>query len=190
MLRLTKNKGVLSKGELRPELTNIMCLLSEPSENDIFLDPFAGSGAIPLERARMKKGFKGIFCLEKDEDTFNKLRNFVKNIRDKKVQKSFFVKKADFFANSFDDGFFTSIVTDPPWGIFSGLDEEPDVFYLKILNEINRITKKSGKIVILTACKNEMDLALKELTNTLKLVNKLDILVSGKKASIYKIEKL
>jgi hypothetical protein len=35
-----------------------------------------------------------------------------------------------------------------------------------------------------------MDATLKELTKTLKLVNKLYILVSGKKASIYKIEKL
>lgn len=47
-VRITKHpdyKTVLTKGQLRPELADLLCLISEPDKNDIVLDPFAGSGA-------------------------------------------------------------------------------------------------------------------------------------------------
>lgn len=40
----------LEKGELYPELAYILCLISEPSKDDVFFDPFAGHGSIPAQR--------------------------------------------------------------------------------------------------------------------------------------------
>ena len=52
-MRLTKKPNqekYLEKGELRPELASILCLISEPKDDDIFMDPFCGYGAIPIQR--------------------------------------------------------------------------------------------------------------------------------------------
>jgi len=49
--RITKHpdyKTVLDKGQLRPELAELLCIVSDPQKNDVVLDPFAGSGAIGL----------------------------------------------------------------------------------------------------------------------------------------------
>ena len=53
-----------------------------------------------------------------------------------------------------------------------------------------RILKLNGLIVLLTANKEEMSNVLNNFKGKLELVDKFDILVSGKKASIYKIKKV
>lgn len=188
MLRITKNKKKLEKGELHLELTNILSLLSELKENDVVLDPFCGSGAIPLERSRIGN-YKGIFACDIDENLVKKLKEKIKSIGNKKLNKSFFVKKVDFLNNNFDDDYFTTIITDPPWGLFEKIDNL-ELFYTKMFEEMYRILVKKGIIVILSANK---DLIIKILSNTktkLQLVENYDILVSGKKAGIYKIRKI
>ena len=188
MLRITKNKKKLSKGELRPELTNILCLLSEPNNDDIILDPFCGSGSICLERSRITN-FKGIFACDNNEEITKNLKQEIKKINNKKLNKSFFVKHLDFFENKFDDNYFTKIISDPPWGFFEKIDNIA-VFYTKILKEMYRVLVKNGIIVLLSANKIEVDNILQSMKLELKLVESYDILVSGKKAKIYKIKKI
>ncbi|MDR2078028.1 MAG: methyltransferase [Rickettsiales bacterium] len=179
MLRITQNKKKLKKGELRPELTNLLCELSEPEEDDVFIDPFCGSGAIALERSRMLN-FRGIFASDGDENLISALRNKIKKMKASKIQKSFFVKKLDFFANSFDDDFFDTMVTDPPWGIYENIEED---FYPKFLEEASRILKPNGKLVLLTA-KKEYFYGDSRIGNFF-LKKHFDILVSGKKTGVY-----
>lgn len=188
MLRITKNKKKLNKGELRPELSNILCLLSEPSENDIFLDPFCGSGAIALERSRIAN-FKGIFACDNNQEIIKGLKQEIKKINNKKLNKSFFVKNLNFFNNNFDNEYFTKIVSDPPWGFFEKIDNINN-FYTKVLNEMYRILAKNGIIILLSANKNEINSILQSMRSKLKLIKNYDILVSGKKAGIYIIKKV
>ena len=188
MLRITKNKKKLEKGELRPELANILCLLSDLNEDDVFLDPFCGSGAIPLERSRIC-GYKGIFACDKDEEIVKKLKDKIKSIGNKKLNRSFFTKKVDFLDNNFDDGYFTTIITDPPWGFFEKIDNLGK-FYDDTIKEIHRVIKLNGTIVILSANKDEIINSLEKFKTKLKLVEKFDILVSGKKSAIFKIIKI
>ena len=63
----------LEKGELRHQLAHILCLASQPTPLDIFLDPFAGHGAIPLERARLFP-YKEIFAVESDAVLVKRLK--------------------------------------------------------------------------------------------------------------------
>ena len=188
MLIITKNKKKLNKGELRPELSNILCLLSEPSENDIFLDPFCGSGAIALERSRIAN-FKGIFACDNNQEIIKGLKQEIKKINNKKLNKSFFVKNLNFFNNNFDNEYFTKIVSDPPWGFFEKIDNINN-FYTKVLNEMYRILAKNGIIILLSANKNEINSILQSMRSKLKLIKNYDILVSGKKAGIYIIKKV
>jgi tRNA G10 N-methylase Trm11 len=179
MLRITKNKKKLDKGELRPELTNLLCRLSVPGENDVFLDPFCGSGAIPLERSRIAD-FKGIFASDRDENLIKELKNKIKKMKTSKIQKSFFIKNLDFFNNTFDDNFFDTIVTDPPWGIYEKIDEN---FYPNFLKNSYRILKPGGKLILLSARKEYF--AKESIADNFVLETSFDILVSGKKAGVY-----
>jgi tRNA (guanine6-N2)-methyltransferase len=187
MLRVTNVKSKPERGELRPELANILCLLSNPKDEDTVLDPFAGSGSILLERARIGK-FKGLFALDKDSEISKKLKEKIKKIKNKKLQKSFFVKNKDFFETSFDEGFFDSIIMDPPWGFFEKVDEGVENLYRKILEKSFLILKNKGRLILLTARKLEFGQCIQEF-GKFKIIEKYDILVSGKKCGVYTLRK-
>lgn len=183
MLRISKNKKKLEKGELRLELVNVMCQLSNMTEEDVCLDPFCGSGAILLERSRIAN-FKGLFNCDTNEENYLRLKNYIKKLDNKKLNKSFFVKNINFFDNNFDDKFFDKIITDPPWGYYEQIDNI-QLFYNNMLKEFSRILKSNGIAVVLTANKEELEKAAKEFGFAIK--NRFDILVSGKKACIYSL---
>jgi len=170
--RLTQHPDyakVLKKGELRPELTNILCLLSEPTRHDIFLDPFAGSGAITRTRT---------------DFPFNQIYAGDINPRSKIVRKMDATKLSHFENESVD-----KIVTDPPWGFF-GKKIDLAGLYTKTLNSFYRVLKKGGKLVILVGDRSFFEKLLKRFGNKFKLERKLYILVSGKKAGVYVIVKV
>lgn len=183
-LRLTRTPNyekTLHKGELRPELANIMCLISKPSSNDVFLDPFAGYGAIPIERAKAFP-YAQIMAGEKELPAFKVLEDKVKKTRQKIV-----VGKWDALnLSALTDNSLDKIVTDPPWGIFSHQGIDLDDFYTKMLREFVRVLKPGGLIVVLMGQKDLFEQVLSQF-HQLRLLKKYDILVSGKKASVYKI---
>ena len=160
-IRLTKHpdyKTVLAKGQLRPELADILCYLSDPQKTDVVLDPFSGSGAIGM--ARKNYPYDKIFSadIKIGFDATN-----MADILDKNIDK---------------------IITDPPWGISVGLDLNLPDFYFKMLKEFNRVLKSDGKIVILMGNKEVFETTLLNFS-TFKLIKNYRLLVSGKKAAIY-----
>jgi len=58
-----------------------------------------------------------------------------------------------------------------------------------MLIEFNRLVKSNGLTVILTAQKDMLENLMKDFP-AFKLLERYDVLVSGKKASIYKIKVL
>lgn len=176
-LRITKNKKKLSPGELRPEIAYILCRLSKPNENDVFCDPFCGSGAIPLERSRIAD-YRGIFAMDINPDLISALKAKTKKIKNAKFNKSFFIKCQDFLKNSFEDNFLDVIVTDPPWGYFQNISND---FYDLIMAQFARIIKPNGRLILLTAQKDKM----KKIPASFNQTNKYDILLSGQKAGIF-----
>ncbi len=187
LLRLTKNvtNKKLPPGELRPELAYIISYLSEPNKNDIFLDPFAGHGSIPIERA---KNFPYTIIFASDNDK-NFKQIIKKRIKDKKLNKTILPKVQDALnMKTFDDNFITKIATDPPWGLYENIKNITS-FYSSMMNEFLRVLKSDGIIVLLTAKKDEFENVLANHKNNFILQEKYDILVSGKKSAIYKIKK-
>jgi len=177
--RIGKHKSfdkVLEKGELREDLCYFLNYLSEPNGDDVYLDGFCGSGAIIKNRARLK--FKMIFGIDTDKEHISKLRKVFKKRND------VVLKNIDFFENNFDDGFIDKIVTDPPWGFYEKIDDV-DVFYQKIFGEVVRLLKSGGLFVLLAARRDEVG----DIDASLKLLEKYDILVSGKKAGAYVFRK-
>lgn len=168
LLRLTNNLQVEHrlKGQLRHELANLMCLLSEPNDSDIFLDPFAGYGTIIEERQKFRA--KQILGFEKDLS----INGLVP------------VEKADFFNSTIKDSSITKIVTDPPWGLF---DKSLDIneFYNLMFRKFDRILAEKSILVLLVNRDTDIQPFLKSLPFAVS--ESYDILVSGKKATIYKI---
>ncbi len=176
-IRLTKKPSTekyLQKGQLRAELTWLLCFLSEPSNNDIFLDPFAGFRSIPLARTTFP--YAKIIASDKEGcNTQPKTKNIEWHIWD--------ATKLPIENNSID-----KIVTDPPWGIFK---EKPvDTLYKSTLSEFERVLKPDGVLVLLTSQKELIEKLIADHKKTFSLEEKYNILVSGKKAGIYKMKKI
>lgn len=194
MIRLTKKTSTekrLNKGELRPELCDILCTISEVKKDDIFLDPFCGYGAIPFARETMFK-YNTIFAFDNDWEKVWKLKEKIKHNNESESKTSnIIVRQVDALCLSLlEDCSVNKIVTDPPWGLYEDVGMEMEGFYDKMMKEMYRVLKTNGIIVILTANKDELEKVLLNFRNKLKILNKYNILVSGKKAAVYKIIKI
>lgn len=172
------------KGELVPHLAYIMNWLSRPSPGDFFLDPFCGHGAVSFQRL-LHFPAETVFSSDIDavmaEKTAKKLCS--------KTSGNIVVKKLDLFnlRGVIGDIKVDRIVTDPPWGFYDEIDDIRG-FYAKMLETFGLIIKDTGRIVILTARKEEFTSALME-TNIFSVSETFNILVSGKKSAIYIVEK-
>jgi len=155
-------------GQLKPELASMMCIYSEPSLNDVVLDPFAGYGTILTER--IKFPFKKVIGLDK-EGRIN--ANIIVEI-----------SKEDLFENTLEKESITKIITDPPWGEFDTTIDIP-YFYSHMFKEFKRILEPNGMIVLLVS--RDIDITYYLQENCFVIIDQLDILVSGKKATLYKI---
>lgn len=181
-LKITRTENyekTLSKGELRPELANLLCLLSEPKSTDIFLDPFAGFGSIPAARAKLLPAAK-IIAGDNNPNLIKTLQAKFKSIK-----HPITITKLDALSTPFESQSITKIVTDPPWGFFEK-DLNINQLYQDMLTEFTRILKPNGIAIILTAQKETFTNVLQNHPS-LSLISEHTTLVSGKKASAYKL---
>ena len=188
--RRRRTERDLRKGELRPELALLLCRLSEPSENDVFLDPFAGSGAVPFARAQSR--YNIIFIYESDPELVSRIKADLKagkNVKERKrspiIARVGDARHLDKIENCFID----KVVTDPPWGEFDCGIEDVAGFYDSILAELVRVTKPGGIIVMLLGRNEATERLIEAAGAQLRQEATFDILVSGKKAVVVKWRK-
>ena len=168
------------KGELRQELAHLLVLLSDPQKEDVILDPFAGSGAIVLERVQTFPYTK-MYASDINENLVDGLKR-----KTKWGQQKIIVEKRDALnLDNLEDNSINKIITDPPWGLYEKPQEDMGDFYRKILSEFRRILSPDGIIVILVGRESGFDKVLEE--SKFNQIQKIDILVSGQKASVYKL---
>ena len=171
----------IKEGQLKPGIAHLLNLLSEPSENDNYLDPFAGNGALPINRCQHFP-YKHIFLSDKDKTLTQELRRLFFN------KKNITINHADaLHLRYLQDKSVNKIVSDPPWGIYQMQNINYEDFYKSMLTEMVRVLKAKGLIIILTAKTNEFENALFHLRDQLELLKKYSTLINGKKASVYKI---
>lgn len=186
-MRLTRHQDYaksLQKGELRPELTNLLCQISEPNSNDNFLDPFAGSGAIPIERAQNFSS-KQILTSDNNRVAVNRLKARVRFL---KLNLS--VENADALRlDKIDEGSVDKIVTDPPWGYFGEKIIDLPKFYSNMLDSFYRVLRKGGIAVLLVGERDSFENLLSKYQTKYILDKKIYTLVSGKKTGVYKLIK-
>lgn len=182
--RLSYHKAydkILQKGELRPELANILCRLSEPLPNELFLDPFCGSGAIPIQRAKFfPKGL--VIASDNDEQKISSLKARIKALD---LTKRIVIRQDNALnLMRYQNGSIHKIVTDPPWGHFVQASSPIKDFYADMMREFTRVLRPGGRIVIVTGESLAFDNCL-TLVPKVSIVQKFNILLSGKKATVY-----
>ncbi len=181
-MRITKLKAKPARGQLRPELAQLLCALSDPAPEDVFLDPCAGSGAIIAERVSVAP-YRTIISGDSDQAIVADLKQRFKKAKNVRIERLDAADLKAIEASSID-----KVVTDPPWGFYTDSDRDYADFYGRILAELKRVIKPTGQIVILTARKDELEKALDTFGPSMILKQKLNILVSGKKAAIYRLQ--
>jgi tRNA (guanine6-N2)-methyltransferase len=182
-LRLTRHENYdhkLKPGELKPDLANLLCLLSSPRPTDVFLDPMAGSGAIPFERAKSFP-YAQIFAGDHDavharalKDATKKFKKFTPGMWDVRTLEGI------------QDASVDAIVTDPPWGKFFDNAELP-ALYRDMLLSFKRVLKQEGRAVILASREGPLEILLEGSGFLIKARH--DILVNGQKARIWVVRK-
>ncbi len=184
-VKFTKNKPkkTIYKGQLQPSLAYLVNLFSDPQPIDIYLDPFAGYGALPESRLRHFE-YNHIYISDNNPQLAEKLKKLMSH--DRRVT----VKNADSRDLSYlSNDSINKIVSDPPWGMHNMQNVDYQTFYLKMLTEMVRVLKDKGIIVLITGRIEEFKEALIQFKDQLTLVKTIATLVNGKKASVYKIIK-
>ncbi len=178
------------KGALPTSTTRLLLELSDPQGEDLFLDPFMGSGSIPLERARMGP-FAMIFAGDRD-------RTLVESFQKKLGQPPWNAKRRTIFPkvldgldlNNFEADFLTKIVTDPPWGHWEPMDDGAiRRFYTQFFKEAGRILRKGGAAVVLAGRDVPIETAMEDSQVPWKMENNFETLISGRKARLVKMRK-
>ncbi|MCL2880025.1 MAG: methyltransferase [Treponema sp.] len=188
MKRLSRHMSydkLLHKGELHPELAYMLNYISHPEKNNICLDPFCGYGSIPVQGLQH---FPTNTFYAFDIDT-SAMRNVQKSISPGLLPK-LLVKKVDIrnIENELPAESIDRIVTDPPWGLYEKIEEGAQQFYGMFIAKLSKLLKPAGRMVILSAKKDECERAISAVP-CLKTEAVYNILVSGKKSGIYCVSK-
>ncbi len=181
--RHTAYDKLLDPGELHPELAYMMCWLTSPKHTDIVLDPFCGHGAIPLQRCK-RFPYREILAFDKDEKVLARARQKLPKRPELRLEaRDAFELRKLLPAGSVD-----AVITDPPWGFYGDVGMEIPEFYRRLLPELSFLLKSGGRLVLLTAAKEEFLSALSACPELL-LEKSYRVLVSGKKCGLYKVAK-
>lgn len=170
----------LAKGELRPEFAYLMCLYAEVREDDVAADPFAGSGAIPVQLARNFR-FRRLYAGDVDGAKIPALeKRLVRGGCD-------YVEVLRWDAMSLaqiPDGALSLVITDPPWGFYEEVGDMKR-FCLDMFASFRRVLRPDGRMVILSARTEEIEAAAAE--SGVSVVSSVQTLVNGRKASVYRM---
>lgn len=184
MKRLTRHKAydkLLHPGELHPELAYMMCWLAE--SGPVVLDPFCGYGAIPAQWCK-RFPYERLMAFDLSEEALAYTREKLGEAANVRVESRDALKLAEQLPPESID----AVVTDPPWGLYQGVEMPLDEFYGKMLGQFEQLLKPGGRAVVLTAGKNELMAALEGMER-LTLEARYDILASGKKCGLFVLRK-
>ena len=170
----------LNKGELRPEIAYFICSFAELNQEDTVLEPFCGYGSIPTQLIK-KFAFKKLYVsdIEKEKVDFTKARKQLSAASEDLLD----CRTADALSlNHIEDKSISLVITDPPWGYYEDIGDISD-FYSRMFKSFSRVLTDQGRLVILSARKEELEQTAE--ASGFKIKNSLHTLVNGKKAGLY-----
>lgn len=167
-----------ARGALSAELSALLVAASEPSSSDVFIDPFAGSGA--LVQARLRTPAKSVIY---NDLALSKFRpEFAAALaRNRKVV---LLAEDSLELPSIKTGSVNVVVTDPPWGEHDREIDDYGQFAGLMAASLARILDPtSGRAVVLINRRNEAILAKALIKSGLEIYDTTPILVNGHPAT-------
>lgn len=164
-------------GSLRPSAAAAMALLSQPTDDDVVLDPLCGAGTILIERAHLGR-YKMLLGGDSEPQALAAARENI-GPRYKPIE----LREWDAVALPIGDGEVTRIITNLPWGRKWGSHPENRRLYPRLMREFRRVLAPGGLMVLMTSETRLMRDLLDE--HQIALNSMLAVTVLGASAWIY-----
>jgi len=183
----------LRPGELPRTTCRLLAEMTGPRPDDVFLDPFCGYGGIPLERA-LASPYRFAFAQDIDPEKVTAVKESLGAEAFEKRRRTIFPKARDALdAESFEPGFVSAIATDPPWGLYEGGGTGAagaEVLLAAFASAAARMLAPGGRLVLLVSRDLAGQISGGRLASRdFEPVERLDVLVSGKKASALRLDR-
>lgn len=169
--KLTEGQRKVDPGVLRPEICALLARVEPLDRQPLVLDPFAGSGAIG--RACAEAGARRVWL--NDIDT--------QGARQTKASQTIMWTHRDFRDLEITPGTVSAVVTDPPWGHYSSVDEGVIGLYADLGAVARRWLHPGGAFVVLTGAPKDAVERLLDAGGFERELN-LPVLVNGRKACV------
>ncbi len=172
-------------GAVNAAIASAMIALSSPSEKDIFLNLMAGSGTLMIERA-LASPFGKIIGGDIDSEALNcSRRNIIAAGLSEKVDLVWM----DATATGLEESSADVICVDPPWGTHLGKNDDIRLLYLGLFREIERVLKRRGRALVLSAARVLVRDILKDSFPSLICKREIPVVQRGLSPVIFVIEK-
>ena len=176
-MRQRDYKAAHFPGSLRPSAAAAMALLSQPTDDDVVLDPLCGAGTILIERAHLGR-YRMLRGGDSDPQALAAARENI-GPRYKPIE----LREWDAVALPIGDGEVTRIITNLPWGRKWGSHPENRRLYPRLMREFSRVLAPGGLMVLMTSETRLMRELLDE--QEIALNSMLAVTVLGASAWIY-----
>jgi len=170
------------RGELKQDLAAALVRTVPLSADDVYFDPFAGSGAIARARARYQHS--EVFASDASPEAVDRLTRL---LRRGELGARAHVACLDVGATNevrefVGGGRVSMVVTDPPWGVFTGDLDEVKRLYRRAASTLQSVVAPDGRVVVLTAAADAAEAAL--ASEGFALAENFGVLVNGRKARV------
>lgn len=164
-------------GSLRPSVAAAMAVLSQPTDDDVVLDPMCGAATILIERAHLGR-YQMLLGGDSNPEAIAAARENV-GPRYKPID----LRNWDAASLPLPDGAVTRIISNLPWGRKSGAHQDNRRLYPRLLAEFRRVLAPGGLMVLMTAESRLMRETLEQ--HGIALNSMLAVTILGASAWIY-----
>jgi len=181
----------LRRGELPRTTCRLLVEFTEPRSEDVFLDPFCGYGGIAIERA-LAAPYRFVFAQDIDPEKIAAVKESLRDRAFERRRKTFFPKVRDALAlDAFSGGFIDAIATDPPWGEYEAGPEsaEAEALLRSFIQRASILLGVGGRLVLLVA-RSLCPKIEAAAGGAFVLREEFPVLISGKKASVLRFDRL
>ncbi len=181
-MRHREYQSVHLPASLRPSVAAAMVLLTEPDENDTFLDPMCGSGTLLAERI-LGGAYRQVLGGDIDGRAVGAARQNLKGLGAHWQVSRWDARKLPLASASVD-----AVATNPPFGKQIGSPQELGQLYPTFVAEVARVLKPGGRAVVLTSQYGLLKEAVRRQPS-LQIVRGYSIAVLGEWGRLYLLRK-